>query len=132
MTRIYEALIALGLGAAVYLYVVAFDDFSETELVRLSYLWIGALAFGLHGLLASELSALVAAGEAATTREAVGRLGEQPHRSWLSRLSIGALPTLMVLTNEPTRRKPFFAALLATVLVLAALAFFFEAIFPGL
>lgn len=132
MTRLYEAFIALGMGAAVYLYLVAFDDFSETELVRLSYGWIGVLAFGLHGLLASQLSAAVAAGEAETTRAAIGTLEKKPNRSWLARLSLVAFPTLLLFTNEPTRRKPVLAALLATVLVLAALAFFFEAIFPSL
>ena len=132
MARLYEAFIALGLGAAVYLYVVAFDDFSETALVRLSYVWVGVLAFGLHGRLASELSAAVAAGEAETTRAAVGVIEKKPGRSWFARLSIVALPTLLLFTNEPTRRKPFLAALLVTVLVLATLAFFFEAIFPSL
>ncbi|MEM6345460.1 MAG: hypothetical protein AAF927_16330 [Bacteroidota bacterium] len=33
-----------------YLYLYAFDDHSETELVRLSYNWFPFLIFGLTGL----------------------------------------------------------------------------------
>ena len=64
--HLYEFIFLAGLFGAVYLYGFSFDDFSETELVRLSYLWVAALVFGMHGLIASELNEIVASGQAAT------------------------------------------------------------------
>lgn len=48
---VYWIVFSLGLLAAVLIYFVFFDSFSETELVYLSFAWIAALLFGGSGLL---------------------------------------------------------------------------------
>ena len=41
-----------GAAFAATLYLVKFNDFSETELVRWSYMWLPLIAFGVAGSLA--------------------------------------------------------------------------------
>lgn len=130
--RLYEVLFLAGLFGAVYLYVFAFDDFSETALVRLSYVWIAAVVFGTHGLIASELNEIVEAGEAATIGEAFAVRKKKAGRSFLSKMASVMMPSFLLVTAAGGRKRPFFSATLATVLWIAALAFFFEAIFPSL
>ena len=130
--RIYELLFLAGLFGAVYLYAFAFDDFSETELVRLSYLWVAALVFGTHGLIASELNEIVAAGRATTTKEALAVRKKMEGRSFLSKMVSVMMPSFLLVTAAGSRQRPFFTAVLAAVLWIAGLAFFFEAIFPAL
>lgn len=43
---VYWVPLAGGLGAAAVIYTVAFNDFSERELVQVSYLWAPAVVFG--------------------------------------------------------------------------------------
>ncbi len=130
--RVYELVMLAGLAAAVYLYAFHFDDFSETALVRISYLWIGALAFGGHGLLAGELNAIIEAGQAETRMEARQVRARQEGRSLLSRFATLWMLSYLLITPSKGRSRPFLTALLATVLWLAVLAFFLEAIFPQL
>ena len=129
--HVYEFAILIGLVAAVYLYGFSFDDFSETELVRLSYGWFAALVFGTHGLIACELKEVFDAGEAETPREALRVRRQTKNRSLLSIFASVALPSFLLITSA-TDRRPFLTALLATVIWIALLAFFFEAIFPSL
>ncbi len=128
----YELIILAGFFGAVYLYGVAFNDFSETELVRLSYLWIAALVFGTHGLIASELNEIVASGQAATIGEAFDVRKKMEGRTFLSKMASVMMPSFRLLAAANDPKRPFFCAVLATVLWIAGLAFFFEAIFPAL
>ena len=128
----YEFIFLAGLFGAVYLYGFSFDDFSETALVRLSYLWIAALVFGTHGLIASELSEIVASGQAATIKEAFEVRKKMEGRSFLSKMASVMMPSFLLLTAAGDHKRPFFSAVLATVLWIAGLVFFFEAIFPSL
>ena len=130
--RVYEGIFLAGLLAAVYLYGMAFDDFSETALVRLSYGWVAALVFGTHGLIACEVKDTIASGHAATTREALTIRKETPNRSFPSRLASVMLWSFLLTTSVSDRRNPFLSAVLATMIWTAVLVFFFEAIFPEL
>ena len=49
LKKIYQIAIIAGITLAVFLYGFAFDNFSETELVRLAYLWLPLIFFGLAG-----------------------------------------------------------------------------------
>ena len=42
-----------GLLLMFYLYAMHFDDYSETELVRVSYYWLPLIILGLSGLMAT-------------------------------------------------------------------------------
>ena len=53
---IYNLAILLALALIVYIYGIAFDDFSETELVQATLLWYLPLVFGIYGRTATKLS----------------------------------------------------------------------------
>ncbi len=129
--HVYEVFILIGLAAAVYLYGFSFDDFSETELVQLSYGWIAALAFGTHGLLACELKEIFDAGQAETTGEAIRVRRKTKNRSLLSIFATVVLPSYLLITTA-TSRNPLLIAVLATVIWVALLFLFLEGIFPSL
>ncbi len=50
---LFHASFWLSLVAAIYIYVFSFDDFSETELVQVSGMWLMPMAFGAAGFLFS-------------------------------------------------------------------------------
>lgn len=122
----------IGLIVAIYLYGFAFDDFSETELVQVSYIWIAAIIFGTHGLLAYEYAALLTEDETLTTTEVLKQRREQPNRSLFSKISSAFLWSFLLMTTAPSRRRPVLCGLLAVVIWIAGLIFFFEVIFPEL
>ena len=130
--RVYEFAIVVGLIATIYLYGFAFDDFSETELVQLSYVWMAAFVFGTHGLIAYELNDIIETGPAETTQEALRVRKETKNRSMFSKLSTLMLPSFLLITAATDRRRAFLSAVLATLIWMVLLVFFFEVIFPGL
>lgn len=42
-----------GLLLMFYLYLLHFNDYSETQLVKLSYYWLPLIVFGFYGLMAA-------------------------------------------------------------------------------
>ena len=71
-----------------YLYLLHFDDFSETELVRVSYYWLPLIIFGMAGTIAMDKK----------DKGIDLRLGETPLAYTLIRTLIGLV--LMVLFFE--------------------------------
>ena len=130
--RVFEFAILIGLIAIIFIYSFAFDDFSETELVRLSYLWFSACIFGTHGLISYELKTIVDAGQAETAKEALKVRSENKDRSIFSKVSSLMLWSFLLITAATDRLRPVLSAVLATIIWILLLAFFFEAIFPGL
>jgi hypothetical protein len=53
---IYLASIATGLLIPAYLYLIAFNSFSETALVKLTPAWVFPLVFGYYGFVAQRLT----------------------------------------------------------------------------
>ncbi len=47
----FTLVFATGIGVAIYIYFFDFDNHSETELVKLSFLWALPIVFGLSGML---------------------------------------------------------------------------------
>ena len=47
--RMFEYIGVIGLFLAIELYLTKFDEYSETELVRWSYLWLPMIVFGAVG-----------------------------------------------------------------------------------
>lgn len=48
--RIFIASLVAGAAMAVFIYLIAFDSFSETSMVQLSFTWITLIVFGVIGL----------------------------------------------------------------------------------
>ncbi|RMG73374.1 MAG: hypothetical protein D6722_03930 [Bacteroidetes bacterium] len=69
----YGVLLVAGLAGAFYIYVLHFDDFSETEMVQLSPFWFVAMVWGLGGLFAERAVRAVLRGEAKTFMQGLTR-----------------------------------------------------------
>ena len=52
---LYKLSFFFSLGIAIYLYFIAFDDFSELQLIQWSYLWMTLMVFGLYGRKAQKI-----------------------------------------------------------------------------
>lgn len=66
MTALYPMLIGAGITMVIYIYMFAFDDFSETQMVRITPVWFFFIIFGLYGYFAEYLMNKVIIGEGKT------------------------------------------------------------------
>ena len=55
---LFIAALAGGILTFVYLYVVHFDQYTEEELVRLTFYWVPPLLFGIFGLVGNQLKGI--------------------------------------------------------------------------
>lgn len=121
--RLYQSAVCVGLALAVYIYGVAFDEMSETALVRITPLWFFPLVFGLYGLLAEKALCMVAEGRATDLSSAV--------QTWVRALGLIGLviaaPFAFLRSGRPMRVAASAAALWALLLIV-----FFEGVFPNL
>ncbi|TQJ54583.1 hypothetical protein OHU34_19715 [Streptomyces sp. NBC_00080] len=72
LTALYVIALIGGLAGAALVYMVMFDDFSESELVTITPVWFFPVVFGLYGFVSQRLLRLIAAGRAGTLKEAAG------------------------------------------------------------
>ena len=128
----FELVFLAGLFGAAYLYIFAFDDFSETELVRLSYLWVSAVVFGTHGLIATEVKEIMTTGEADDEKAALNVRKAMNDRSVLSKLASLLIWSYLVIGHLVSWKRPWGVASMGALVWLGGLAFFFETIFPAL
>jgi hypothetical protein len=125
--------IALVIGAALFviLYFVAFDSFSETELVTLSPVWFLLLNFGLSGLYAEKAVRLVLRGEAETFTSALATSTESIPLLFRLGAWLVFLPPFAVL-NLKTVSSPLRLSVTTTLAWAALLYLFLVGIFPAL
>jgi len=67
---IYPALILIGTILVIYIYLIAFDRFSETTLVQITPLWFFPIVFGGFGYTAEKMLGLIAVGQATSIADA--------------------------------------------------------------
>ncbi|MGW5640820.1 hypothetical protein [Streptomyces sp. NPDC003832] len=70
LTALYLAALIGGIGAAGLIYVVMFDEFSESELVTVTPLWFFPVVFGLYGFISQRLLRRIATGRARSLSDA--------------------------------------------------------------
>ncbi|UUU21877.1 hypothetical protein [Streptomyces sp. DSM 40750] len=70
LTAVYLTALLGGILGAGLIYLVNFDEFSESELVTITPLWFFPIVFGLYGFVAQRLLRRIAAGHVATLSEA--------------------------------------------------------------
>ncbi|SOD76599.1 hypothetical protein SAMN06272781_4449 [Streptomyces sp. 1222.2] len=72
LTAFYVTALVGGILGAGLVYLVMFDEFSETELVSITPLWFFPIVLGLYGFASQRLSRRIATGRARDLREAAG------------------------------------------------------------
>lgn len=70
LTTLYVTALIGGLLSAGLVYLVLFDEFSETELVSITPLWFFPIVFGLYGFASQRLLRYISGGRARTLGEA--------------------------------------------------------------
>jgi hypothetical protein len=125
---LYVALLVLGLGSAVVIYTVLFDELSGTELVRISPYWLFPSVFGYYGLVALRMEARLQTSHLdnvsdqllTAIKEIGGHLGQ-------AFAFLVHAPFLIVKS-----RQPWVVAFVGSLLWAMALVVFFNVVFPAL
>lgn len=129
--RIYELSFFGGIMLMIYLYLFHFDDLSETELVRVSYLWVPAIIFGSHGLIAQAIHERKEADASMSTGDAMSAWMDSDC-SFFERLAILFIPSYLGIQALFGGKNPLLLAIASALVWVGLLIFFFEAIFPSL
>ncbi len=131
LKRLYQFTIAIGSLMAIYLYFIAFNDFSETELVIFSPVWFLCIHFGISGLYTEKAVKLILKREAKTFAEGLQKATESLSPILTVIIYIVFIPPFFIL-NLKKLSSPLLISLLTTIAWAGLLYFFFVAIFPSL
>jgi len=140
-----------GVASAIYIYGIAFDSFSETELIAISASWFLPMIFGIYGLIATrmmaektdevldytklEVNQAPSNNKRGTTAQIFGSgMGRLIGRIPLIGIVVGLVVLAFFLPFLATKKmkSPFLAALSATGIWAALLFVFLFGIFPSL
>ncbi len=127
---IYPAFIFFGLFTMVAIYLIFFDNFSETELVQITPIWYFSIVLGLYGYKAEDLVNNIVSGKAKDFKTA--------YLNWTKKLyksnPLFGLIISILFFPFPFFKKitPFLTALTGAFIWGILLAIFFEGIFPNL
>ncbi|WP_258053300.1 hypothetical protein [Streptomyces sp. Ru72] len=121
LTALYVMALFGGLVGAWLIYLVMFDEFSESDLVAITPLWFFPIVFGLYGLISQRLLRRSATRRAGTLAEA-------------ARMSITVAAPWALLLIFPFLvlkwRSSLLVSLVAVVFWAVLLWLFFELLFP--
>lgn len=123
LNALYVTFLLAGLAGAALIYLVLFNDLSESQLVTFTPLWFFPVVFGLYGFASQRLLRLLAAGRARTLGEAA-RMSIDVGGFW----AILAMFPFVVLKWRSSLLVSMVAALFWAVL----LWLFFALVFPVL
>jgi hypothetical protein len=125
---IYFASFIIGILLASYVYLINFDNFSETVLIRITPLWFFPIVFGYYGFVSLRMAGQLEKSNLenvadlllSVIKESAGTVGK------LASLFVHA-PFIIIKS-----KKPILVALGGSIIWAILLVIFFEAIFPTL
>lgn len=123
LTALYVIALIGGLAGAALVYLVKFDEFSESELVTITPVWFFPVVFGLYGFVSQRLLRRIAAGRAGTLTEAA-RLSIDVAGHWAA---LALFPFLVL-----RWRSSLLVSLAAALFWAVLLWLFFALLFPTL
>jgi uncharacterized membrane protein len=127
---IYPASLIFGVLMVLAIYLVFFDNFSETELVQITPVWYFAIVFGLYGYKAESLVNDIITGKTKNFKTA--------YHNWTTKLYKHNIITAIIMSilffpfSIFKKISPLITALTAALIWGLILAVFFSAIFPNL
>ena len=125
---IYSIALILGIIVAVYVYVFNFEDFSETELITITPVWIFPLVFGYYGFIAQWLQTKLKNSEHENVAKLMYSVSRKLSPIFLRPIfNLLHLPLFIVNNN-----KPMVSALVGSAMWVILLVVFFVLIFPSL
>lgn len=126
--RIYIASIAVGVLLPAYLYLVAFDSFSETALVHLTPAWMFPLVFGYYGFVAQRLTRKLPTSRFENVADLLFSLIKETHGTLGKAFALLVYAPFIVVKS----RRPVLVALGGAAIWALILLVFFSFIFPSL
>lgn len=127
---IYPFLILAGILVVLYVYGIAFDDFSETQLITITPLWFFLIIFGTYGYFSEKLLTLaVARGDDSISTS---------YRKWMAQFAKNHLFLTLILSvllfpfNFLKFKNSLLIATIASLIWGILLLIFFQGIFPSL
>lgn len=123
LTAVYVTALIGGLMGAGLIYMVMFNEFSESELVTITPLWFFPIVFGLYGFVSQRLLRRIASGRAGTLSEAA-RITIDVAGHWAA---LVLFPFLVL-----KWRSSLLVSLAAALFWAVLLWLFFTAVFPSL
>ncbi len=125
---IYFASIIIGVLIAIYIYLLNFDSFSETVLIRITPLWFFPIVFGYYGFVSQRMAAKLEKSHFENVADLLFSVIQG------STGKIGKLISLFV--HAPfiiiKSKRPILVALGGSIIWAILLIIFFEVIFPML
>ncbi|MEU6068893.1 MULTISPECIES: hypothetical protein [Streptomyces] len=123
LTALFVTALMAGVMGAAVVYLVKFNDFSESELVTITPLWFFPVVFGLYGFVSQRLLRRIAAGRAGTLGEAA-RMSIDVAGHWAA---LVLFPFLVL-----KWRSSLLVSLTAAIFWAVLLWLFFTLVFPTL
>ncbi|MGW0558691.1 hypothetical protein ACWDZ6_31680 [Streptomyces sp. NPDC002926] len=123
LTALYVTALMAGVLGAALVYLVMFNEFSESELVTITPLWLFPIVFGLYGFVSQRLLRRIAAGRAGTLGQAA-RMSIDVAGLWAA---VVLFPFLVL-----RWRSSLLVSLAAAVFWAVLLWLFFAVVFPTL
>ena len=127
---LYPILLAAGIAVVFYIYLFAFDDLSEDQLVGLTPLWFFLIIFGLYGYFAEFLMSRIIVGKGKNIPEAYSKWVPEfieRHPFWGMLLALILSPFSFIKT-----RNSLLIAFTGSAIWGILLLIFFMGIFPAL
>ena len=125
---LYFFSIVIGISIAFYIYLVDFDSFSETTLVRITPIWFFPIVFGYYGFVSQRMAKKLGKSHFENVADLLLSIIQG------STGNVGKAASLLV--HAPfiiiKSKKPFLVALGGSLIWAVLLVIFFEAIFPSL
>ena len=125
---IYFASFIIGILLASYIYLINFDNFSETVLIRITPLWFFPIVFGYYGFVSLRMAAKLKKSNLETVADLLFSVIKE------SSGTVGKLISLFV--HAPfiiiKSKSPILVALGGSIIWAILLVIFFEAMFPTL
>ncbi len=134
---LYILCIVAGIGVFIYLYIFNFDNMSETELVNNVLYWYVPIIFGLFGLFALRLKRSIGEETSAIKYMFSGKHQSITVWSIILLVATGIVGVILFfiplsLIKPNTKSYDVYVAAAGTLIWLAALWFFFVALWPSL
>jgi len=125
---VYIAAIVIGLLIPAYVYLVAFDSFSETELVGLTPAWMFPLVFGYYGFVAQRMTRQLPASSFENVADLLFSIIKETQGSIGKALALLVHAPFIVIKSH----KPMLVALGGAAIWAFILWVFFNFVFPSL
>ncbi len=127
-SSVYFASIVIGIMIAAYIYLINFDNFSETMLIRITPVWFFPIVFGYYGFVSQRMAAKLEKSHFENVADLLFSVIQESSGTFGKLISIFIHAPFIVIKSK----KPILVALGGSVIWAILLVVFFEAVFPML